>query len=91
MLGALDRGIDLAILGAPTARFADYERQIRAEYAWVAPEVFAVKRRAVLRGFLARPAICAMPTLHQRLERLAHDNLRRATADSQSGLPKPHQ
>ena len=43
MLGALDRGIDLAILGAPTARFADYERQIRAEYAWVAPEVFAVK------------------------------------------------
>jgi len=31
-----------------------------------------------------------MPILHQRLERLAHDNLRRATADSQSGLPKNH-
>ena len=27
--------IDLAILGAPAERFAEYERQIRAEYAWV--------------------------------------------------------
>jgi len=40
---ALLTDIDLAILGAPTARFADHERRIRAEYAWVAPEVFAVK------------------------------------------------
>jgi predicted metal-dependent HD superfamily phosphohydrolase len=34
--------IDLAILGAPTARFAQYTRQISAEYAWVPPEVYAV-------------------------------------------------
>lgn len=67
--------IDLAILGAPAPRFAEYERQIRAEYAWVAPDIFAVKRRAVLRGFLDRPAIYATAILHQRLETQARHNL----------------
>jgi predicted metal-dependent HD superfamily phosphohydrolase len=74
---ALLTDIDLAILGAPEARFAEYERQIRAEYAWVAPEIYAVKRRAVLRGFLERAAIYATPVLHRRLERQARRNLER--------------
>lgn len=81
---ALLTDIDLAILGAPAPRFAEYERQIRAEYAWVAPEVFAVKRRAVLRGFLDRPAIYATATLHQRLETQARRNLSDAVGDAVS-------
>jgi len=71
--------IDLAILGAPASRFAEYECQIRAEYAWVAPDVYADKRRAVLLGFLERPRIYTTPLLHQQLEQRARTNLRSAT------------
>ena len=39
--------IDLSILGAPPARFAEYEQQIRAEYAWVPGILFRPKRRAM--------------------------------------------
>jgi predicted metal-dependent HD superfamily phosphohydrolase len=70
--------IDLAILGAPAARFAEYTRQIRAEYAWVPAEVYAVKRRAVLQGFLDRKAIYTTPAVAQRLEQHARDNLVKA-------------
>lgn len=70
--------IDMAILGAPAARFAQYTRQIRAEYAWVPPEVYAVKRRAVLQGFLDREQIYTTPAVAQRLEPRARDNLAKA-------------
>ena len=45
--------IDLAILGAAEERFAQYEAQIRAEYAWVDDALFRSRRREVLTGFLA--------------------------------------
>ena len=70
--------IDLAILGAPAARFAGYTRQIGAEYAWVPPQVYAVKRRGVLQRFLDREAIHTTPAVAQRLERRARDNLAKA-------------
>ncbi len=70
--------IDLAILGAPAARFAEYTRQIGAEYAWVPPQVYAVKRRAVLQGFLDRERIYTTPAVAQRLEQQARDNLAKA-------------
>ncbi|MEW6760709.1 MAG: N-methyl-D-aspartate receptor NMDAR2C subunit [Pseudomonadota bacterium] len=70
--------IDLAILGSSKPRFAEYETQIRAEYAWVPPEIFAVKRREVLRGFLARERIYATGTMHTRYEAQARRNLSRA-------------
>jgi predicted metal-dependent HD superfamily phosphohydrolase len=72
--------IDLAILGAPAARFAQYTRQIGAEYAWVPPDVYAVKRRAVLQGFLDREQIYTTSAVAQRLAQRARDNL--ATAIS---------
>jgi predicted metal-dependent HD superfamily phosphohydrolase len=70
--------IDLAILGAAPARFAEYERQVRSEYAAVPANVYAEKRRAVLAGFLARPTIYGTPELQARLEEPARENLRRA-------------
>ncbi len=70
--------IDLAILGAEASRFAQYEQQIRQEYAWVAPAVFAAKRAAVLAGFLARPRIYATDALFMRLELPARANLQAA-------------
>lgn len=72
--------IDLAILGASPARFAEYDTQVRAEYAWVPRLVYGIKRRQVLRGFLQRKAIYATPYFHARLEPQARANLRRSTA-----------
>jgi predicted metal-dependent HD superfamily phosphohydrolase len=70
--------IDLAILGAAPERFAQYEAQVRSEYAAVPARVYAEKRREVLTGFLARPAIYGTPELRARLEEQARSNLRRA-------------
>jgi len=67
--------IDLAILGSDAPRFAEYEAQIRAEYAWVPPDVFGVKRRDVLRGFLDRHLIYITNTMHARFEAQARHNL----------------
>jgi predicted metal-dependent HD superfamily phosphohydrolase len=67
--------VDLSILGAPAERFDEYETQIRAEYAWVPEEVFRVKRREVLAGFLVRPRIFATEAFFDRYETRARQNL----------------
>lgn len=70
--------IDLSILGAPAARFAEYERQIRVEYAHVPPEVFEPRRREILGGFLARDPLYLTASVRQRLEAQARRNLQQA-------------
>jgi predicted metal-dependent HD superfamily phosphohydrolase len=72
--------IDLAILAAAAPRFAEYERQIRAEYAFVPDPAFVARRRAVLAGFLARERIYSTARLHDELEQRARANLARAVA-----------
>ena len=72
--------IDLAILGAAPPRFAEYEAQIRREYAHVPQDVFTAKRGEILAGFLARPVLYATPALRERLEATARANLRSAIA-----------
>lgn len=67
--------IDLAILGADAARFAEYERQIRVEYAHVPEPQFGTRRRAILQSFLDRPAIYSTPHLRSMLEARARANL----------------
>lgn len=70
--------IDLAILGANRDRFAEYERQIREEYAQVPDGQFRQRRRAILGSFLERPRIYSTPHFHDRLEAAARANLRAA-------------
>lgn len=72
--------IDLAILGAPTARFEEYEQQIRAEYAHVPGLIFRAKRRAVLKSFLDREFIYSTASYRDRFESAARSNLQRAIA-----------
>jgi predicted metal-dependent HD superfamily phosphohydrolase len=72
--------IDLAILGAAPARFAEYERQIRIEYAHVPPAVFEPRRRQILGGFLARDPLYLTAPTRTRLEAAARANLGRAVA-----------
>jgi len=68
--------IDLAIFAQPVKRVLEYERQIRAEYAWVPQEVYAEKRAEILRGFLARPQIYITAWAQERFEACARENLR---------------
>lgn len=68
--------IDLAILGADPARFAEYDAQVREEYRWVPEPVFRGKRREVLAGFLARPVIYGTQRFRERFEGRARENLR---------------
>lgn len=73
---------DLSILGAASHRFAQYEAQIQAEYAWVPAPLFAEKRREVLAGFLARPRLYATQAFRDLYDAPARANLRQALQPS---------
>lgn len=70
--------IDLSILGATPARFAEYEAQIRREYAHVPPDQFAPRRREILQRFLARDPLFQTEALRSACESQARRNLRSA-------------
>ena len=76
--------IDLSILGAGAERFAEYEQQIRDEYAFVPPALFQQKRREILQGFLDRPVIYSTAHFRDALEARARENLRRSIAGEAS-------
>jgi predicted metal-dependent HD superfamily phosphohydrolase len=67
--------IDLAIFGQHEDRFAEYERQIRKEYEWVAADVYCEKRVGILEAFLLRPRLYQTDYFCQRLESQARANL----------------
>jgi predicted metal-dependent HD superfamily phosphohydrolase len=76
--------VDLSILGAPEARFAEYERQVRQEYAWVPEAGFRKARARVLESFLARPRIYSTSWFKRRLEERARANLARSIVELSS-------
>lgn len=67
--------IDLAILGATPERFAEYDAQVRAEYAWVPGFVYRMKRHSVLKAFLARSRLYGTDHFRARYEAQARRNL----------------
>lgn len=67
--------VDLSILGAPPARFEEYERQVREEYRWVPGLIYRRKRREILESFLARPTIYNTERFIERYEAQARRNL----------------
>jgi predicted metal-dependent HD superfamily phosphohydrolase len=77
---ALFLDMDLAILGAPAAEFEAYEHAVRREYDWVSEPQWKLGRRAVLAGFLARPAIYATVQFRASHEAAARRNLEWAMA-----------
>ncbi|HEX7890433.1 MAG TPA: N-methyl-D-aspartate receptor NMDAR2C subunit [Ramlibacter sp.] len=84
---ALLLDVDLAILGAAGARFQEYERQVRAEYAHVPDAEFHRGRAAVLAGFEARPRIYLTAPFHDALEARARANLRQSQERLKTLLP----
>jgi predicted metal-dependent HD superfamily phosphohydrolase len=79
---------DLAILGASELEYKTYAQGIRQEYAWVADELYRVRRRQVLQNFLQRKRIYFTPQLFVKLESRARLNLQSeiATLSSQQGV-----
>ena len=67
--------VDLAILGADAARYAEYELQIRAEYWWVPTAMYRTQRGAILQSFKMRPSVYATHEFRERYEREARNNL----------------
>jgi predicted metal-dependent HD superfamily phosphohydrolase len=73
--GAAIRDIDLAILGAPPARFGAYEAAVRREYGFLPDPEWRAGRSRVLRMFLELPRIYLTDAFHDRLEQHARTNL----------------
>ncbi|OYW71551.1 MAG: hypothetical protein B7Z37_27485 [Verrucomicrobia bacterium 12-59-8] len=68
--------IDLAIFAQPLERVLEYERQIRAEYAWVPEAVYVEKRAEILNDFLNRQQIYFTAWARERFDARARENLR---------------
>ena len=66
---------DLSILGAPPARFHEYEEQVRREYAWVPEPTFRTTRAGILKEFLGRPRLYGTAHFHEQYEAQARRNL----------------
>ena len=75
---ALLLDIDLAILGAPIARFDRYDADIREEYHAIPWSKYVAGRRQVLRGFLERPRLYFTGQFHDQFDQHARVNLSRA-------------
>lgn len=70
--------IDLSILGAPEARFDEYEEQVQREYGWVPEELFRAERAKLLKALLERPLLYNLEAFVERLELRARANLKRS-------------
>jgi predicted metal-dependent HD superfamily phosphohydrolase len=70
--------IDLAILGADRARFEEYERQVRLEYAHVGDEAFARARADFVEALLGVCPLYRTAVARSELEARARENLSRS-------------
>lgn len=68
--------IDLAILGRDAKRFAEYQQQIQQEYAWVEPEIYQLKRAAVLQYFYSMQPLYQTEYFQHNFEHRAKENLK---------------
>jgi len=75
-----------AILGAPPARFQEYEAQVRSEYAWVPDTTFRSGRANILKELLARPHLFCTMQFREQYEALARRNLRDSLAAIEGGV-----
>jgi predicted metal-dependent HD superfamily phosphohydrolase len=70
--------IDMAILGSDRARFEEYERQVRREYAHVPDESFARSRSDFIEAMLGNDVIYRTENARSELEVRARENLLRS-------------
>ena len=77
---ALLQDVDLAVLGSPPQRYAEYEAEVRREYRWVPSFLFRRRRAEILESFLRRDAIYRTPWFVERFELTARRNLNESVA-----------
>lgn len=70
--------VDLAVLGAPEARYLEYEVQVRREYRQVPEEAYREGRGQLLRKILDADAIYATQEFRSEFDGPARRNLTRA-------------
>ena len=75
---ALFLDMDLSVLGAPEPVYDQYERDIRAEYAFVPEDAYRAGRGAILTDFLSRPRLYFTDIAHAEWDAAARANLTRA-------------
>ncbi len=73
--GHLACDVDLSILGRGPDRFAEFERRIRAEYAWVPEDTYRAVRADILEGFLRRSPLFLTAHFRRKYEAAARKNL----------------
>lgn len=83
---ALMIDIDLAILGQDTQTFANFETQIRQEYAWVPVADYCRRRSQILEAFVQRPPLYQTAYFQERYEAIARSNLQTAIQRLQAGI-----
>ena len=69
--------MDLAILGAPEARYDEYAKQIRTEYRIYPDEMYASGRKAVLHSFIQKERLYFTEEMSELLGEHARENMRR--------------
>lgn len=77
--------IDLSIFGRSRAVFAEFERRIRREYAWVPEPVYRTARAETLEAFLRRRSIYQTGYFRERYEVPARANLTRVLKELGGG------
>jgi predicted metal-dependent HD superfamily phosphohydrolase len=70
--------VDLSILGEPEEVFDEYEKGVRAEYAFVPEAVFKARRAQILAEFLKRTYIFETDRFRSLFEGMARTNLKRS-------------
>jgi len=78
--GRLTCDVDLSILGREPDEFFEFERRIRAEYAWVPEATYCAVRADILGGFLRRSPLFLTNRFRRKYEAAAHRNLEAAIA-----------
>lgn len=77
--------IDLSILAAPAPVFDQYERDVRAEYAFVPDETFRAGRLSTLKAFMGRERIYFSSACRAGWEAPARASLARSIAALEAG------
>ncbi len=76
--GRLLCDVDLSVLGREPEEYEEFERRIRAEYAWVPEETYRSVRAEILAGFLRRDPLFLTGHFRRKYEIGARRNLESA-------------